>query len=206
MSFFEQVNLVNIAKALINPSTEEKQDDGITAIGLLPQASNILDFTTNAVNTVDYAHHEIHGGKHFFVKNWIDLTNGQVLDFLFVTADTLAWAHMIVHFNFQAEANVAIYEDTVVSANGTAVTSYNRNRNSANVAGALVYSTPTVTSVGTLLSAYKAGSGKAVGGEARGSAELVLKQNSQYLIRVTNDTTSNNWFDYLADWYEHTNK
>jgi hypothetical protein len=35
MSFFERTFLANIAKALINPATEEKQDDTITALGLV---------------------------------------------------------------------------------------------------------------------------------------------------------------------------
>ena len=33
-------NLLNVAKALINPATEEKQDDAITALGLVATSAN----------------------------------------------------------------------------------------------------------------------------------------------------------------------
>ncbi|MDA3802827.1 MAG: hypothetical protein PF488_02935 [Patescibacteria group bacterium] len=46
--------------------------------------------------------------------------------------------------------------------------------------------------------------GKQAGGTVRANNEVVLKRNTKYLIRITNDTTSDNWVNYLADWYEHT--
>lgn len=165
----------------------------------------ISDLTSHALTTIDYGHHEIHQGDHFYIKNWIDLTNGQVLDFLVVTPDTTKWTHVVVEFAFEAEANVVVYEGTTTSANGASVTVYNRNRNSATSNTTLVYAAPTVTGVGTQVAAYKAGSGRGAGGTVRANQELVIKQNTKYLIRITNDVTTNNWCDYLADWYEHTN-
>lgn len=32
---------------------------------------------------------------------------------------------------------------------------------------------------------------------------MILKRGTKYLIRITNDTASDNWFGYLADWYEY---
>jgi len=200
MSYFETTKLENIAGNQINPATEDTLDDVLTVI------EDAVDGTTTALRTVDYAHHEIHSGSHYFVKNWMDLTNGQVFNFLAVTSNSTSWAHMLFAFSFEAEAHINIYEDSVVSANGTAVTTRNRNRNSNNTSGLLLYHTPTITDVGTEIEAYKVGSGKGVGGEVRGNAELVLKQNTNYIIRLTNDTVTNNWVDYLADWYEHTNR
>lgn len=165
-----------------------------------------IDPSTEAMPTVEYAHHEIHEGDHYFVKGWMDLTNAQVFDFLATTPDTLKWAHMLVAFSSESEAHVTIYEGTTTSADGTAVTAVNRNRNSTNTAGLVVTHTPTITDVGTQIVSYKMGSMQKSGGEARGNNELILKQNTKYLIRITNDTALNNWFDYLADWYEHTKK
>jgi len=164
-----------------------------------------MDASTNALITVIQAHHEIHEGDHYFVKGWLDLSNGQVFDFLATTPNTTKWAHMLVNFNSEAEADVEIFEGATTSADGTSVTELNRNRNSANSAGLVITHTPTVTGTGTSVATYKLGSGKQTGGEARANGEMVLKQNTKYIIRITNDTTSNNWFDYIADWYEHTN-
>lgn len=164
----------------------------------------LIDPSTEAMPIVDYAHHEIHEGDHYFIKGWMDLTNAQVFDFLATTPDTLKWAHMVVAFSSEAESHITIYEGTTTSADGTAVTAVNRNRNSSNTPGVVVTHTPTVTGVGTQIASYKMGSMQKAGGEVRGNNELVLKQNTKYLIRITNDTALNNWFDYLADWYEHT--
>lgn len=165
-----------------------------------------IDPSTEAMPTVEYAHHEIHEGDHYFVKGWMDLTNGQVFDFLATTPDTLKWAHMLVEFGAEAESNITIYEGTTTSADGTPVTAVNRDRNSSNTAGLVITHTPTVTGVGTQIASYKMGSMQKSGGTVRANAELILKQNTKYLIRITNDTALNNWLDYLADWYEHENK
>lgn len=167
-----------------------------------------IDAGTHTLQTIDYAHHEIHDGSTFFVKDYMDLTNGQIFNFLVVTPDTAKWAHILVSFAFELEAHVDVYEGATASNNGTPVTVFNRDRNSLTASTTLLFHTPTVAggAEGTKIAGYKAGSARSIGGEARSEAELILKQNTKYLIRVTNDTSNNNWFGYLADWYEHTNK
>jgi len=165
-----------------------------------------VDPTTHSLQFIDFAHCILHNGDHYYVKDWVDLTNGQVLDFLFVTPDTTKWAHLLISFGFEAEANISVYESATTSNNGTPITVFNRNRNSANTNTSLVYSAPTVTGTGTLIARYKAGSSRSVGGDIRAEGELVMKQNTKYLVRITNDTVTNNWCGYLADWYEYVNK
>jgi hypothetical protein len=166
-----------------------------------------LDLVTGTVITIDNAHHEVHNEDSFYVKDWMDLTNAQVFNFLLVTSNTNKWVHMVINVAFEGEAHIEAYEGTIASNNGTPVLSYNRNRNSIKNATTLLYHTPTVAggSEGTLITAYKAGSTKQVGGAVRSESELVLKQNTKYLIRITNDTVSSNWVDYSINWYEHAN-
>lgn len=209
MSYFDRIHLKNIAKAIINPATEEKQDAGITAIGLLPKASDILDSATNAVNTVDYAHHEIHSGSHYKAgRQDTTLATSDTIELLFTTSDTTKWAHWVLTSQSTGECVVELYEDTVTSADGTAITPTNRNRNSANTATVVVTHTPTITSDGTKLVEKWLGSTgfkEDTGGETRGNSELVLKQNTKYLLRLTavGDGIKG---AVGGDWYEHTNK
>lgn len=163
------------------------------------------DRSTGAMACIDYEHSEIHAGDHYFIKDWSDIAGSTTVDFLVVTPNTTKWAHMVLEFSFEAEANITVYEGATTSANGTAITINNRQRNSVNTAGITAFTGPTVTTTGTSIARYKAGTGKSAGGEVRAAAELVLKQNTKYLIRVINDTVTTNWCDYLADWYEHTN-
>ena len=165
-----------------------------------------IDASTNSLLTIEYAHHEIHAGTHFFIKNYYTLGNSEELEFLAVPSDTLAWSHMFTSFNFELEGMVYIYENTTTSNDGTPITSQNRNRNSNNTAKLIVYAIPTVTIDGNLVAAYSVGAGKKSGGESRANNELILKQNTKYLIKIVNGVTTANNVDYLADWYEHTDK
>lgn len=163
------------------------------------------DSITGSLATIDYAHHEIHSGSHFYVKDWTDIAGSTFIDFLVRAPNTTTWAHMALSFAFEAEANIAVYRSPTTTSDGSQVPTFNRNENSSNTATLLIYSGPTVTATGTKIAGYKAGSGKSAGGGARSESEIVLKQNTDYLVRITNDTVTNNWCDYLADWYEHEN-
>ena len=83
------------------------------------------------------------------------------------------------------KAHFYLYENPTVSDAGTAVTAYNRNRNSATVATTAITHTPTFSATGTVpVLEMHLGSGKSVGGSERGQEEIILKQNEQYLIKI----------------------
>ena len=166
----------------------------------------VVDSCTHALQQIDTAHAMIHAGKHFFRKSWLELTGSQVLNLYAVTADTLEWAHLLLNFTFKAEAHISVFEDTTVSAPGAPLAVYNRNRNSSNTPSVLLYSTPTITDDGTELASAKTGAGKQIGGEFRSSQEIMLKQNTGYLVRITEDSGSASWLDYLVDFYELISK
>jgi len=165
-----------------------------------------IDVTTGAVKSITYEHHEIHSGSHFFTGNYTTLGNGAVYDIIFVTPDSLKYSHMIFELTTEAEAMFNYYEGITTSSDGTLLTGFDRNRITDNTSGTLFYHTPTITDLGDELGAGIFGSGKSQGGGLRDSNEIVLAPNTKYLIRVTNNTVSSNWYDWQFDWYEHTNK
>ena len=169
--------------------------------------TNVKDETVDAIKTIDYPHSEIHEGNAFLYCEVTDFSNGAVRDILIVTPNTTKWAHMVLDVVSELEADLKIYEAPTASNNGTAVTEFNRNRNSATVNTTVITHTPTIAggSEGTLICQKHWGSGKANGGESRNLTELVLKQNTKYLLRVTNATTSANQIEIDLNWYEHTN-
>lgn len=164
-----------------------------------------IDSVTNALETIDYAHHEIHAGNSFSYCENNTLGVSGVRNILFVTPDTTKWCHFLWNARATAETSVALYETTTTSNNGTGVTAYNHNRNSATNTGATLTHTPTITGDGTLLCVQHFGVGQRGGGETRAVHEWVLKQNTKYLIRVTSEAADND-VTLMLDWYEHTNK
>lgn len=166
-----------------------------------------VDTTTDSIKVVDYAHSELHLGRHFQVTNTTLLAKNGTYDILIVASDTLRWAHTI----FGVETNdaaivVSLHEGITYSASGTAAVEINRNRNSVYTAGLAVSYTPTITATGTLVYRKALGSGKNNGGSARDNAELILKQNTAYLLRITEGNVAATNINWEIDWYEHTNK
>ena len=164
-----------------------------------------IDAATRAIATIEWEHYQIHEGKTFTVLEVTDLGNGAVRDILGVTPDTTEWAHLVWEIEHELETSIQFYQDTTYSDNGTAISSINRNGNSTNIATTLVYHSPTITNVGTLIGTIQQGSGKKAGGSDRLANEFILKQNTAYLIRITNLTANNNLIFMKLNWYEQTN-
>lgn len=88
-----------------------------------------------------------------------------------------------------ADTEVRIYETTVVSNSGSAVTSFNRNRTQDTTFTSTVTHTPTVSELGTLVTTdYLPGGekNKEVGSSSSNFIVWVLKPDTNYLFRSTN--------------------
>ena len=164
-----------------------------------------LDSATNAVNTVDYSHHEIHEGDHFFYKSYADLANGASVVLLFKTPDTDRWAHASWILDSEAEYTFTLHEASTTTANGTTVVTFNNNRNSLTTPTVAAYSAPTVTVPGTLIWSSKVGAGKKSGGSGSVDLEIIGKRNTKYVFKLKNDSGGQAWVNYNFLWYEHTN-
>lgn len=165
------------------------------------------DKVTYALMTVDYAHHEIHSGDHYYVENHTTLGIAGVLRVGLVTPDTDKWIHLTWTISSNGILTAEFFEDATLTG-GSAVTPLNNNRNSSNTSGITLKSGVTSTSDGTLISKSKwGGTGfKSVsGGTGARADELILKQDTTYLRKFTSDTDAN-IISFKATWYEHAAK
>jgi len=188
----------------------EKSAIGITLLmilGLVSMATYLpleLDTTTNSAKTVDYAHNEIHSGSHFYYQGYRDVASGDSLQFLITTPNTTEWGHLLMDGSCEGECEIVLYEAATASG-GTAITIYNNNRNSAHSATITWAVDPTVASLGTSIGSNRIGSGRFEGGVARNDNEIVLKQDTKYILKVNNEAGAANLVNLNAGWYEHTN-
>jgi hypothetical protein len=170
-----------------------------------------LDTATHTLQIIDYAHHEVHSGSHFFLTYPFTLAaTTDTQDFLINTNANAAWAHMIWDMTGSAITEVWVYEDTTVTSTDL-MTQFNNNRNSTDSsllliknAGAVVSSTDD----GTLIWHHKSGSAtnQSRSSMAAGnSEEIILKQNANYRIHFETGSASN-LCNLKLEWYEHTNK
>ncbi len=175
-------------------------------MSLSSRTTELLELAHDKINgslsTIDTAHHRIHQGKSFTVSHKADILNGATFDFLIVTPNTSTRAHMTVELDVEAETDMLIYEAVTATA-GTALTAYNRDRNSSTAATVVITHTPSAITEGTtIIRTHHIGNGKSYGGADRTAHEFILKQNAKYLFRLTNATSSNNYMSVKFDWYE----
>jgi len=174
-----------------------------------------IDASTHALESIDYAHHEVHSGSYYFVKGWADVDGaGTTVDFLWVVPNTTDWPHANWAIDGEAEFTLSLYEDVITSSNGTAMTVFNANRNSSNTAGVTAYVDPTLDggalgdsgTGGTLVWSGKIGSGRTSTANRRTGYEFIGKQNTKYWFQIEKEAAGTHYIDYDFNWYEHTDK
>jgi uncharacterized membrane protein len=172
-----------------------------------------LDKYTRATTTIDYSHHEIHDGSHFFISNVVSLSINNVYDFEIVTANATNWMHFL--FSIQSESQTAwwIYEGVTILTAGTLTTAFNNDRNSATTSNAIFRGTINsnlAAAIGRIntASALKIEQGIIGAGQDAGSAsreeEIILKQNTSYLCRAVANVAG--YLDFKIAYYHHTNR
>lgn len=169
-----------------------------------------IDGATWALNIIDYEHHEIHSGSHFFYSNFSTLNAGDTINFGIQTPDSTRWTHLVWDIQSTLGVRFRAYESASITFNGTDQTAYNSNRNSATANNWVNFElNPTVTALGTQILAQQVGTStnpvQGLAGNNQREDEIILKQNTVYLFRfigLNNSTV----VSYSARFYQHTNK
>ena len=177
-----------------------------------------LDKTTNTIQTIDYAHHEIHAGSSFHAYAYnASVSTAGTINIYIKTKSTAPFCHVFGQWSSGGAAIYRIYEAPTITANtgtnGNAIINHNRNLtattsgclDNATVPVANKYGTGVTKTVdGTILLVEYSGVGKTIGGSGRNESEYVLLPNTVYLFEV--EAVGNNIaLNVAIDYYEHTN-
>jgi len=175
-----------------------------------------MDRVTNALATIDYAHHEIHSGKSWHIYDTSADMSGQVEDALNIQFTTPAASAGLVHAIFGGYVAAAWLFDlregqSAGGANGAAiVTECNRRRGAGDLTanhGMTFLKDSEVGTGGKVLMSKNYGSGSgpfAEGGTAREINEWVLAPATIYQVRAySNNAVTGNLY---MDFYLHADK
>lgn len=106
----------------------------------------------------------------------------------------------------QGTLKIELFESPTVSANGTPYSPKNRNRISTRISSMAVFTAPTITSDGTKLMEriipQVGGGAHESGGDSGVVGEWVLKPNTDYIIKITNEATSTTTYGASFFYYE----
>jgi len=155
--------------------------------------------------TIDIIHSRIHQGYGFHVGDLtLSVNIASPKKYLIITPDTSARAHMVFVVETQPGVKYQLFEDTTVTANGTALSLINYKRDSSITPVIQIFKDPTVTADGTQLFLWQSGTttaGGKVGGNIAHEDEFILKQNGKYQVLIT--PLSNNTTVFIHfNWYE----
>jgi len=164
-----------------------------------------IDPATRALVVIDFEHHEIHDGDHFFYTDLNTLGSAGTVAYLLTVPVTSKSIHMTFSATGSAITQVDLYEDS--DRVGTTVqTARNSDRNSSNVSELVIHKAVSAgTTDGTLIWTMKSGS---TGGSSRQgmtagrSSEIILKNNTKYLLVFTSGT-ADNLTNLQLEWYLH---
>jgi len=160
--------------------------------------------STGALHVSDVSSQQIYDGRIYISTHIEDsVANGASHDHLIRVGTFVP----IVNVTSSAggDAELYIFESPSISATGTIISSYNKNRNYSDTPTMDVYEDPTVTDTGTQLSEIfvPGGTGaNSVGGTGTLQGEIILEANTDYLIRATNTAASAQDISITTLWYE----
>lgn len=161
-----------------------------------------LDPVTGSLIVIDHEHHEIHEGDHFFYSDSVTLNSGLTQVYLVTTPNTTKWVHMILETSHTDVAQIDLYE-TSDRVGTTLQTAFNSNRNSSTAAALQIHKGVSGgTTDGVRLAGYNFGVREKSGGSVRSAEEVILKQNTKYLLRLTSGANSELFYTRMI-WYEH---
>jgi hypothetical protein len=161
----------------------------------------------NSVKSTDVVHHRIQQGTFFTVSvGNLALANDVSLDCLVLTPPDPPEIHFRPLVKTGGDSEMNLFEDTIVSDNGIPTLGVNQNRKSSLVTSVAIFSGPTITDDGELLTQEfipgGTGGGTSQGGEGGFYVEFILKPSSLYLMRLTNRAGTTQPVSMILQYYE----
>lgn len=161
---------------------------------------------STALKTIPLEHSKIHDGRAWSIGVSMGALNqGATSRILARTKDLKLHLRYYSFAVSAAPCTISFFENTIVSADGTAITARNRNRpiGATQPADVDVFLNPTVTGNGTLLETRLVTGSKQDGGNIESPyEEWVLLPNTNYMFAITNNVNQNSDFTvFNSFWY-----
>lgn len=170
--------------AIFDPRNKRIADLDPVNHGILPTVSSEISM--------------VHRGMHFtstYYNDDIDKNDPKYL--LVKTSGSRLQTHITAEIFTDESVLIQGFEQPTITAYGDLLPITNNNRNIVNASGTKVYQDPTVTNEGSPFMNLMASQGS----PAKPPREFVLKQNREYLIKITADK-KNTKVILNAMWYE----
>jgi len=164
-----------------------------------------VDELTPSLTVITVPHNRVHVGDMYSASHYFASIESAANAEILVKVGSNKELHFLFSIGAGAEAVVYIFEDPTITDDGTILSIHNMNRNSSNTSDANAYYNPTTSADGTQLCVgLLPGAEKKndMGGTIRHDTEWILDENTNYLIRVTNNGQGAEAVAIQLEWYE----
>jgi len=175
----------------------------------------VLDIISSRYNlgylvVIDEEHYKIHRGEHFVVQDYeeeVDAGPSNAKHWHLKVPQTKTRCHTTFSIRCGGPAVAEVFSDATVSDNGVELQSLNNdNNNTSNMPEMFLYKNAVVTDVGTRCKVYMIGTknlnqNSSMGGMVERAREMILKNDSSYIFRVTS-FFKDNPVSIAINWYE----
>ncbi len=157
------------------------------------------DPISNIPVVMDFEHHQVHEGETHRAQSTQGTLGTTTVKFS-VTVPANTYPHMVIACDvYNGAAKVLLYAEATATG-GTAVTAYNRDRNSLNAAATTIKSGVTSTD-GALLETFYVAAGIKTSSSGRSASEWILKAGATYRVDVVG-RSANTEAVIGFNWYE----
>lgn len=173
--------------------------------GVEPQML-LIDDVTGALAVIPTVHHEVPEGEMFTTSYFLASIADDATIMIRLLTGATKFAHLTFFVSCGADAQIELLENPTIDTPGTELVEYNNKRTSSESAEVQAFHTPTITGGTVLLTALLPGGtgGNSSGGLLRANTEFNLKQEEDYVIRLTNIGGNNQPVSIIATWYEES--
>jgi len=164
-----------------------------------------VDSVSGCLKTIDIAHDMVHEGASYIASHLFSAVVTTASADIHILNGASKKLHINVVGSPEGKCYGYVYEGTTYTNSGTALVAYNKDRSSTNTTSATIFHTPTVNALGTqvLVTLFPGGQGpKSVGTAIRTNSEIILKESTDYLFRLTNVSGANKDITIELEWYE----
>jgi len=172
------------------------------------------DEPIDQVTNIDRSHFKTHQGKMFIASHVVENVEPAAANDFYIKTGA-STPHIGLEIGASGNSLVEFFTDATASSNGTTLSTFNLNCLSGNVALTTFFHAPTLVTTGTqVLTRYIHGTsggpagnpvigGGTTGGPSGRAVETILCANTNYLVRVTNQTAVTiAAADFSAGFYE----
>lgn len=163
----------------------------------------------NALTIIDIEQQQINEGNFFGALASAVLSTTDTLNILIRTPDTSERFHAKAVAYAEGAFQAELFEDPTLTGSGTALAAYNFNRASSNTSNiSRIAYNATTSGDGTRLPLVALAGSTGVGrtriaGAASQHNKLILKQDTEYLLKLTSNASDNQVFLGVS-WFEDT--